>query len=243
MSSFRDIKADIIRHISGEEWTPGSRIPNEIDLARSYGTARATVNRAMAELVDDGIVERRRKAGTFVRDVPLRQVRLSIPIVRSEIEQNGASYRYVLLQSSIGPAPEWLQARLALPSTVEMRKLSCLHLADGLPYQLEDRWINLAATPAARSFAFDKTGPSEWLIRQIPFSEVEISFSAASAGPDEAHSLGCAVGDALFRIERQTYWTGQAVTFVRLWFHRGYRLTSRYGPGTDTQSAARTGRG
>ena len=124
MSSFRDIKADIIRRISGEEWTPGSRIPNEIDLARSYGTARATVNRAMAELVDDGIVERRRKAGTFVRDVPLRQVRLSIPIVRSEIEQNGASYRYVLLQSSIGPAPEWLQARLALPSTVGKRLAS-----------------------------------------------------------------------------------------------------------------------
>lgn len=228
MTTFRDIKADIIRRIAGEEWPPGCRLPNEIDLASSYGTARATVNRAMAELVDDGIVERRRKAGTFVRTTPLRQVRLTIPTVRSEIEEKGSAYRYCLLQSCIQEIPEWLRARLSLPSAVEVRRLRCLHLSDGLPYQLEDRWINLAATPSARDVSFDKYGPSEWLVRQIPFSDVEISFSATPAEPMDAESLGCAAGDALFRIERQTYWAGQPITFVRLLYQRGYRIVSRY---------------
>lgn len=228
MTSFRDIRADIIRRIAGEEWPPGCRLPNEIDLARSYGTARATVNRAMAELVDEGIVERRRKAGTFVRAVPLRQVRLSIPLVQSEVEERGSVYRYCLLQSRIEPIPEWLRARLALMTTVEVRRLRCLHLSDGLPYQLEDRWINLAATPAARNACFDSAGPSEWLVRRVPFSDVEISFSAAPAAPEDAESLGCAAGDALFRIERQTFWQSQPITFVRLLYQRGHRIVSRY---------------
>lgn len=228
MTTFRIIKADIIRRIAGDEWPPGCRLPNEIDLARSYGTARATVNRAMAELVDDGIVERRRKAGTFVRATPLRQVRLTIPIVRNEIEEKGSAYRYCLLQSRIQTIPEWLRARLSLPAAVEVRRLRCLHLSDGLPYQLEDRWINLAATPSARDVSFDSVGPSEWLIRQVPFSDVEISFSATPADPDDAESLGCVTGDALFRIERQTYWEKQPITFVRLLYQRGHRIVSRY---------------
>ena len=228
MTTFRDIKADIISRITGAEWPPGCRLPNEIDLARDYGTARATVNRAMSELVDDGIVERRRKAGSFVRVTPLRQVRLTIPTVRSEIEEKGSAYRYCLLQSRIQTIPEWLRARLSLPAAVEVRRLRCLHLSDGLPYQLEDRWINLAATPSARDASFESTGPSEWLVRKVPFSDVEISFSATPAEPDDAKSLGCAPGDALFRIERQTFWEGQPITFVRLLYQRGHRIVSRY---------------
>ncbi|WP_152988173.1 GntR family transcriptional regulator, partial [Paracoccus sp. MKU1] len=83
-TSFRVIKADILRRISGGEWPPGSLLPNELALAREFGAARATVGRAMRELVDDGIVERKRKTGTRVRPVPLRQVRLDIPLVRVE---------------------------------------------------------------------------------------------------------------------------------------------------------------
>lgn len=228
ITTFRDVKADIIRRISGGEWPPGSRLPNELDLARDFGTARATVNRAMRELVDDGIVERRRKAGTHVRETPLRQVRLTIPVVRAEIEEKGSAYRYALLQSVIGPAPDWLRARLSLRGAANVLHLVCLHFADGIPYQLEERWINIEAVPAAADVDFTTSGPSEWLMRQVPFSAVEISFSATGADADQAANLGCGVGDPLFRIERQTLWQGDAVTFVRLLYHRGHRLISHY---------------
>ena len=54
-----------------------------------YGAARATVSRAMRELADDGIVERRRKTGTRVRLSPIRQARFGIPVVKTEIEEAG----------------------------------------------------------------------------------------------------------------------------------------------------------
>ncbi|WP_347268442.1 GntR family transcriptional regulator [Paracoccus sp. (in: a-proteobacteria)] len=226
-ASFRDIKADILRRISDGEWPPGARLPNELALASEFGAARATVSRAMRELVDDGIVERKRKAGSRVRPVPLRQVRLDVPLVRVEVEARGSIYRYALVASSVAPAPAWLRARLGLDAGNQMRHLQCLHLSDGLPYQLEERWINLAVVPQAREADFSATGPSEWLSRHMPFSNIELGFSATAADAEQARHLGCALGDPLFRIERQTLWQDRPITFVSLVYHRGHRLITR----------------
>ena len=96
--TYREIKADILRRITQGEWKPGSLVPNESDLAEHYGAARATVNRAMRELAEDGLIERKRKAGTRVRLSPLRQAKFDIPIVRQQIEEQGSTYRYALVQ-------------------------------------------------------------------------------------------------------------------------------------------------
>ncbi|MFN7053462.1 MAG: GntR family transcriptional regulator, partial [Gemmobacter sp.] len=112
--TYRDIKADILERILNGTWPPGSAVPNEQELAVEYGSARATVNRAMRELVDEGFVERKRKAGTRVRLTPVRQVRFEIPMIRKEIEEQGAAYRYALIRSEAMLAPDWLRARLNL---------------------------------------------------------------------------------------------------------------------------------
>lgn len=225
-ASFMDIKADMLARIRSREWAPGARLPDETDLAAHYGCARSTVARAMRDLVGDGLIERRRKAGTRVRLAPLRQARFDIPIVGDEITDTGAGYRYALVRSEVGSAPDWLRARMALRPGVEARHLLCLHFADGQPYQFEDRWINLDAVPSAREHDFGTQGPNEWLVRQIPFSAAEISFSAVDATEEQAQHLDCAPGDALFCVERHTRWEGQVLTFVRLVFRRGHRITT-----------------
>ena len=227
-ATYREIKADILGKITRGEWRPGSAIPSEFELAESYGSARATVNRAMRELAEDGIIERKRKAGSRVRLSPLRQARFDIPVVRREIEGQGAAYRYALVQSEVVPAPDWLRARLGLPEGAEARHLVCLHLADGAPYQHEDRWINLDLLPQAREADFAAEAPTEWLIARIPFSEVEIGITATAADADLARHLGCAPGDPLLQVERSTRWEGRAVTYVRLVHRLGYRMTARY---------------
>lgn len=226
--TFRDIKADLLSRIRGGEFPPGSRLPAETDLTVEYGAARTTVGRALRELAEEGIVERRRKAGTHVRLAPLRQARFEIPVVGTEISDSGAAYRYALVSSRVLPAPDALRARLALPPGAEMRHLVCMHFADGRPYQLEDRWIDLGAVPAAREADFTEVGPNEWLIRQIPYSQAEISFTAVNASATQAQHLDCAPGDALVCIERQTRYEGRALTFVRLVYGRGHRMTTRY---------------
>lgn len=209
-------------------WAPGSLLPNEADLANTYNCARATVNRAMQALAAEGIVERRRKAGTRVCTAPARQARFAIPIVRHEIEALGATYHYQLISRSHCPAPAWLRERFSLPAAAPVLHLVCLHSADGKPYQLEDRWINLTPLPQAKTADFSSLGPNEWLVATVPFSNAEISFSAAMSDQTHAAHLECEIGAPLFVIERSTWWQGESITFVRLSFRPGHQMTTRY---------------
>ncbi|TDL78436.1 UTRA domain-containing protein [Palleronia sediminis] len=227
-ATYREVKADILCRITKGQWAPGSLIPNEVELAESYGCARATVNRAMRELADDGLIERRRKAGTRVRASPVRQARFDIPLVRSEIEDKGAEYRYSLVSRAIDEAPGWLRARLQLGADAQALHLVCMHYANGDPFQHEDRWINLEVLPQARDADFTQTGPNEWLVATIPFSTAEISFSAALADKELADCLACEAGAPVFTIERATWFEGDANTFVRLTYRPGHRMTTRY---------------
>src|SRR5262249_24128974 len=43
----------------------GDRVPSEIELAAQFGVSRVTVQRALAQLVDDGIIVRLQGKGTF----------------------------------------------------------------------------------------------------------------------------------------------------------------------------------
>jgi GntR family histidine utilization transcriptional repressor len=227
-ATFRDVKADIMAKITSGEWAPGGLVPNEMDLAETYGCARATVNRAMRELADEGLIERRRKAGTRVRMAPLRQARFSIPIVRDEIETQNLTYRYSLVSRSTGLAPNWLRARLNLVEGSQVLHLICMHYGDGAPYQFEDRWSNLAGLPQAETAAFQDMGPNEWMVSTVPFSDAEISFSAGVADETLGEYLGCATGEPLFTVERSTWQDGEAITFVRQSFRPGHRMTTRY---------------
>ncbi|MFZ5710533.1 MAG: GntR family transcriptional regulator [Pseudomonadota bacterium] len=227
-ATYREIKADILRKITCGDWKPGSAIPGEIELAASYGAARATVNRAMRELAEEGLIERKRKSGSRVRLSPLRQARFDIPAVRQQIEDQGGAYRYALVRSEVLAAPDWLRGRIGLLPGARARHVVCLHLADDIPRQYEDRWINLGLLPQAGDEDFSHQAPSEWLISRIPFSEVEIGISATAADAELARHFSCASGEPLLQIERSTRWNGQPVTFVRLVHRPGYRMTTRY---------------
>jgi GntR family transcriptional regulator, histidine utilization repressor len=151
-----------------------------------------------------------------------------MPVIRAEIEKSGAAYRYALISRQISVAPDWLRARLNLAAAAKAVHLLCLHSANGAPVQLEDRWISAAALPHALDQDFSIVGPNEWLVATVPFSEVEISFLAAAAGPSEVRHLGHNPGDPVFCIERTTWWKGDGITHVTLSHRRGHRMTTRY---------------
>ena len=48
-------------------WPPGARLPREIELAAEFGVARKTMRKALDMLETDGLIDRRRGSGTFVR--------------------------------------------------------------------------------------------------------------------------------------------------------------------------------
>jgi GntR family transcriptional regulator, histidine utilization repressor len=225
--SYREIKAAMLERIAARDWAPGAVIPGEEALAVEFGCARATVNRALQELSRSGVIERKRKAGSRVAVHPVRTASLTIPVVRQEIEARGATYRYVLMSRDACPAPDWLSARLAMPSATPFLHVRCLHFADDVAWQYEDRWINLGAVPEARGESFERVSPNEWLVENAPFSTAEFSFAAARIGADEARVMGLPQDEAVLVAERMTWLAGQPVTLVRMVHRPGHRIVTR----------------
>ena len=165
------IRQSILERIQKGEWGLGDLIPGEASLAEEYGCARTTINRALQGLADEGLVVRKRKGGTRVCNMPVRQARFDIPIVREQVEAFG------------------------LEKGTKALQLDTVHLADGRPFAYEARWVNLKVVPQMRSAPFDEVSANEWLVQTVPFSSGDVSFSAVAAGKDVASALECKEGD------------------------------------------------
>ena len=218
----------MLRRIRNKTWEPGSIMPGEVELAEEFGCARATVNRAMRELAEEGILDRKRKAGTRVNRAPIRKAKFAIPLIRAEIEASGSPYHYVLVSREIMVAPPWLRARLRLEAQTRVLHLECMHYAANAPFQFEDRWINITAVPEAEKADFTEIGPNEWLVNQVPFSDAELSFTATGADEKLAGFLSITIAEPVFTAERITWLDKLPVTYAKMSFVRGYRMTTHF---------------
>lgn len=63
------IKQDIAVRLAKGEWLPGSRLPNEAELARLYGVSSGTMRKALDELEAERVLVRRQGHGTFINDM------------------------------------------------------------------------------------------------------------------------------------------------------------------------------
>jgi len=220
--TWQAVQAEALRRIRSREWPPGERIPDEADLATELGCARATVNRALRDLAEAGLLERRRKAGTRVPVNPVRKATFEIPIIRQDIESRGLVPGYRLLAQDMAPAPPDLARNL--PRDARLVRLRALHLADGAPFCLEDRWINPLTAPGILVADFTSISANEWLVQNTAFTGGDIAFGAVTADTATAESLSCAPGAALFTIDRTTRSGEALITSVRLSYAPGYRM-------------------
>ncbi|MGI9525197.1 MAG: GntR family transcriptional regulator [Hyphomicrobiaceae bacterium] len=224
ITNWHDLQLEILNRIQSRQWKPGELIPNEVDLASEFGCARATVNRALRAVADAGLLERRRKAGTRVAIHPVRKATLNIPIIRHEVEARNQSYTYALIGLDTKKPAAGVRARMGLDKTAAALHVRGLHLADGMPYVYEDRWVNLAAVPAIKTANLEAQSANEWLVANAPFTEGDIAFSAAKADAVVAEVMSVDLNEALFVIERSTWNNGTSITSVRLTFAAGYRM-------------------
>lgn len=227
-TSFHAVRDEVKRRIESRIWPQGTLLPTESELAEEFGCARATVNRALRELAEQGFVERKRKSGTRVKTAPVRQARFEISLARRVVEEQNADYRYALVERAVITAPAWLASQLGLHAGTRVLHLLCMHYANNQPFQLEERWVSLSAVPAMEEADLSRIGPTEWLLTAIPFTDAEIAFGAIGADGRLAEFLSTSVGMPVMQMERTTWLKGEPVTFARLTHHPGYRIRTEY---------------
>jgi GntR family transcriptional regulator, histidine utilization repressor len=221
VTGWEDIRAEVLRRIRTRIWPLGAAIPGEQELAVEFGCARATVNRALRDLAAQGVLERRRKAGTRVAAIPVRKATLDIPVIRQQVEALGRKHSHrVLAQAVMAPPGAIAQA---MGTKGPMVWLETLHFGDAVAFVHEARWLNPAVLPALPDFTV--ISANEWLVTSVTYATGEIAFAAEPASVSEAAALNVAAGAALFVTERITKGAdGIGITQVRLAHAPGYRL-------------------
>ena len=94
VSLHQRILSDISDRILSGVWAPGYRIPFEHELTTQYDCSRMTVNKALSQLAKAGLIERRRRSGSFVSRPQSQAAVLEIHDIRIEVEALGLPYRY-----------------------------------------------------------------------------------------------------------------------------------------------------
>src|SRR6185437_8162038 len=79
--------------ISGA-WPPGYKLAAEPELARKFDCARMTMSKALGALAEQGLITRRRRAGTIVNAFRPPESVLEIHDIESEVLAAGHSYEY-----------------------------------------------------------------------------------------------------------------------------------------------------
>jgi GntR family transcriptional regulator len=119
LPAYFQIALDVRRRIAEEEWRAGERIPPEVVLAREYQVSRVTVRQALAELVKDDLLERKRGSGTYVRPQPrplVYDLSLTLGEYASRIRELGFTNRAEVIDARIVEEPNAvLRQALALP--------------------------------------------------------------------------------------------------------------------------------
>ena len=231
---YRRIHADLEKKIRSGEWAVGVRIPVEHALMEQYGCARATVNKAVSALAVAGLIERHRKAGSFVAQPRIQSAVVEIPDIQAQIARQGGRYAFHLLtrrKRKAGARPE----ELALARGGSLLELRCLHVVNDRPFALEERLIGLSVVPDAVDADFNAIPPGTWLLQHstlmLSWTDAEHHITAINVEAGAAALLQIAPHTACLAVERRTWRGNEQITYVRTIF-RGdaYDLTARFKP-------------
>ena len=229
LALYEQVKQHITRKIQNGSWPAGHRLPSEHELVAQFGISRMTVNRALRELVQQGRVKRVAGVGSFVAEDKPQSTLLQIANIASEIRARGHDYGYQLIAAErISAAPDvavWLDLRAGESVFHSL----CLHLEDGVPVQLEDRYVSPRVVPRFLDQDLATTPPSEYLVRHVPFDQIEHLVDAVLPNAQQAGRLAMAMTEPCLQLTRRTWVRNAPITLVRC-LHPAtrYRLGSRF---------------
>ena len=234
---YQELKDRILGEIASGALGPGDRVPSENELVDSAGVSRMTANRALRELTDEGVVERVAGSGTFVAELKAASHPLEVRNIAEEVALRGHRWSADILVQESRPADPATASALHIDSGQPVFHASVVHREDGLPIQLEDRYVVVDFAPDFLAQDFTKDTPSAYLSAISPLQDAEHVVRAEIPTDSVRDALQMQAHEPSLVVQRRTWSGGRPVTWGRL-HHPGSRfeLTGRYTP-TGTRHA------
>lgn len=132
------VLGDLRRRLAQGEF--GSRFPGDEELTGQYGVSRHTVREAVRRLQAEGVIERGRGLGSFVRDRVIEQPLGALYSLFRSVEEQGYVQRSIVRRLEEREDPE-AAAMLGCPPGTPLLYLERLRLADDEPVVLDCSWL------------------------------------------------------------------------------------------------------
>lgn len=198
------IRGDLERKIRSGALPPGASVPTERELAEHYGVSRATVQRAVTDMAQAGLVIRRRRAGTVVAPGAAANLLRFTDLFSHGPEVSGV---HRVVGAAVVPAAD---TGLELPgidphqAVIHLRRIkdddqgvpAALESAV-IPFEVAPRLLQEDLGPLTTLAYFHRTG--------VPVARSRLYLTPMIAGNEEAAGLQIAPGTALFHLRRETY--------------------------------------
>ena len=225
MPAYQKIQATIVKLIDNGQLKPGDAVDSERELAKIHQVSLMTARHALTALEREGLVHRRRGAGTFVAPPKIHFNKLT-SFTEQMASRSLAACSKVLSFGVVDNEQE-VAARLALSAHARLLKVERLRLAADEPFAVEtcylpaDQFAGLTRSSVTRGSLFSIVEGSYGI--QIAYADEEMD--ATAAAPATANLLKVARDAPLLRIRQLIYSTKGIATLYVLGLYRSDRHT------------------
>lgn len=195
---YRLVQRALMDDIGERRLRPGDRLWSENEIAEKFGVARSVARQALADLEQQGIVERFRGRGSFLASsTPRDDLLSSARGLHSAAAARGQLVTSRVLTSTIDPAPEHVALKLGIEPDQLCFHLVRVRMADGEPWTFVDSWINADLVPGITGHDFSSGSLYDHLADRygLLVTSASRSVEAAAADPAVAEHLGISVGE------------------------------------------------
>jgi GntR family transcriptional regulator len=223
LPAYQKIQRAIRGRIEAKQLKPGDAISSERELARIHGVSLMTARHALVELEREGIVERRRGAGTFV--APPRIQFNKLMSYTEQMASRGLAPSSKVIVAKIVENEQEIAARLGLGATSRMVKIERVRLTADEPFALEtcylpgDEFAELVHAPLARGSLFS-TLEHDYGV-ELAYADEEVDATVAEGRV--AQLLNLRAGAPLLRMRQVIYSSKTKPVIYVIGFYRSER--------------------
>ncbi|MEA5153357.1 GntR family transcriptional regulator [Raineyella sp.] len=211
---YAQLEAQLRTHVATLE--PGQPIDSERSLMETYGVSRATVRRAIADLVNDGVLVSRAGQGTFVAEAKV-QTNLHLASFTEDMTQRGRVPSTAVLSMQLAPPDAAVAAYFGTHEPAwHLERVRC---ADDEPMAYEEQWVDARWAPDLGTK--DLRGSVYAILADdydCPVDAAEQTMWGTTADDRLAELLDVEVGQALLVFDRTSSSRGRPIESVRSWY-------------------------
>jgi GntR family transcriptional regulator len=225
--AYKRIQSAIRQRIDSGELKPGDVVDSERELARIHGVSLMTARHALADLAQEGIVERRHGAGTFV--APPRIHFNKLLSYTEQMASLGLNIHTRIISSVVVNREQEIAARLGLSPTCRLIKIERVRSAGDEPVALEVCFLSAEEYGALLNVPLDRTSLFGVLEREcgVELAYADEEIDATHADHRIAKLLDIPGGTPLLRIRQLIFSTKDRATVYVTGLYRSGRHTLR----------------